>query len=966
MASSYTGLGTELMTTGENAGTWGTTTNTNLQILEQISGGYVEKSIAGGAQTTTLSVSDGSTGAELAHRIIKFTGTITGNQIVTIPLDVQQMFILVNGTSGAYTVQFKYASGSGSSLTFGTTDKGTKIVYATADDGTNPNLVDTGISTNTLTGVTGDITIDSPADIVFDADGADFKFKDGGTEVLRISNSSSDVVIKPTVDAKDIIFQQYDGTEVARVEDGAQFNVSATTASSSSTTGALITGGGLGVAADANIGDDLTLRSDSAVLGFGADNDTTLTHTDGTGLTLNSTNKLTFGDAATYINQSSDGVMTVAGEATIDLTASTAVLVSNDLKLDSDNSVIAFGADSEITLTHVPDDGLILKHVGTGDGKEPSLTFQAGDNDIAQDDVLGSIFFQAPDEGAGTDAILVAAGIEAVSEGDFSSSNNATKLSFKTGASEAATEKVAISSAGNLSLIASNTELRFYEGSNYVGFEAPALSADQIWVLPTGDGSNGQHLTTDGSGTLSWASASVSSLAADDIGAGDAAVTIGNGSTSADVTIDSGDDVVIDAAGGNIEFKDAGTTQLTLDMDGTGGAQVIQLRVDSDDLIFKQFDGTTVLTLDDDTTVKVATDLTVGDDLTLLSDSAVLGFGADTDTTLTHTDGTGLTLNSTNKLTFGDAATFINQSSDGVMTVAGEATIDLTASTAVLVSNDLKLDSDSAVLGFGADNDTTLTHTDGTGLTLNSTNKLCFNDASQFVQGSSGTVLSLGATDEIDLTATAIDINGTCDISGTFSLAGTNITSTAAELNKLDGVGTIKEAGLETIWVPANSMTPTNSNGCADIAKVETTAGRPDLNVLDFDDGSDEHAQFAVAFPKSWNLGTITFQVFWTSTATDTDGVTWGLQGVAMADNQTQDVAYGTGVTVDDACQGAAEELYVTAVSGAVTIAGTPADDDLTYFRIYRDVSDANDTAAEDARLLGCKIFFTTDAKNDS
>jgi hypothetical protein len=80
------------------------------------------------------------------------------------------------------------------------------------------------------------------------------------------------------------------------------------------------------------------------------------------------------------------------------------------------------------------------------------------------------------------------------------------------------------------------------------------------------------------------------------------------------------------------------------------------------------------------------------------------------------------------KLTFGDAATYINQSSDGVMTVAGEATIDLTASTAVLVSNDLKLDSDSAVLGFGADNDTTLTHTDGTGLTLNSANKLCFRD----------------------------------------------------------------------------------------------------------------------------------------------------------------------------------------------------------------------------------------------
>ena len=116
-----------------------------------------------------------------------------------------------------------------------------------------------------------------------------------------------------------------------------------------------------------------------------------------------------------------------------------------------------------------------------------------------------------------------------------------------------------------------------------------------------------------------------------------------------------------------------------------------------------------------------STAVTVSNDLKLASDSAVLGFGADNDTTLTHTDGTGLTLNSTNKLTFGDAATFIHQSGDGVMTIDGEATIDLNASTAVLVSNDLKLNSDSAVLGFGADNDATITHADDAGLTFNST-----------------------------------------------------------------------------------------------------------------------------------------------------------------------------------------------------------------------------------------------------
>ena len=142
MASTFTPLGVELQATGENAGTWGTKTNTNLQLIEQISGGFIQKSIAGGAQTTALAVSDGSTGAELAHRMIEFTGTITGNQIVTIPLDVQTFYILKNATSGSYTVQFKYASGSGSTFTFAATNKGTAIVFATASDSTNPNILE--------------------------------------------------------------------------------------------------------------------------------------------------------------------------------------------------------------------------------------------------------------------------------------------------------------------------------------------------------------------------------------------------------------------------------------------------------------------------------------------------------------------------------------------------------------------------------------------------------------------------------------------------------------------------------------------------------------------------------------------------------------------------------------------------------------------------------------------------------
>ena len=176
----------------------------------------------------------------------------------------------------------------------------------------------------------------------------------------------------------------------------------------------------------------------------------------------------------------------------------------------------------------------------------------------------------------------------------------------------------------------------------------------------------------------------------------------------------------------------------------------------------------------------------------------------------------------------------------------------------------------------------------------------------------------------------------------------------------------IKTAGKETIFVPAAAMSPTASNGCAALATAETTSGRPDMNVLDFDASSDEHAQFQIAFPKSWNEGTVTFQAFWTTTATDTDGVAWGLQGVAVSDNDTIDVAYGTAVVVTDDALGAAEDLCVTAESGAITIAGSPAAGDMCFFRIFRDVSDSNDDMAEDARLIGIKLFFTTDAANDA
>jgi|TARA_R100000149_G_C5827968_1_gene104636 hypothetical protein len=132
MASSYSSLGVELMATGENSGTWGDKTNTNLNIMQQIASGYIAKSIAGGANTTALTVTNGNTGSEVATQIIEFTGTITGNQIVTIPDSVEMRYIVKNSTVGAFTVQFKTASGTGT--TFATTDKSHKFLYS---NGTN-------------------------------------------------------------------------------------------------------------------------------------------------------------------------------------------------------------------------------------------------------------------------------------------------------------------------------------------------------------------------------------------------------------------------------------------------------------------------------------------------------------------------------------------------------------------------------------------------------------------------------------------------------------------------------------------------------------------------------------------------------------------------------------------------------------------------------------------------------------
>ena len=140
MTSTYTPLGVEKMVTGENAGTWGTKTNTNLQLIEQISGGYISQAIAGSG-TTAFAKADGALDAVVASRVIVFTGALSGSRIITFPVLTENFYIIKNSTTGAETLQLKAASGSGATVTWATTDKGWKIVYF---DGvtTNTGVVD--------------------------------------------------------------------------------------------------------------------------------------------------------------------------------------------------------------------------------------------------------------------------------------------------------------------------------------------------------------------------------------------------------------------------------------------------------------------------------------------------------------------------------------------------------------------------------------------------------------------------------------------------------------------------------------------------------------------------------------------------------------------------------------------------------------------------------------------------------
>lgn len=214
----------------------------------------------------------------------------------------------------------------------------------------------------------------------------------------------------------------------------------------------------------------------------------------------------------------------------------------------------------------------------------------------------------------------------------------------------------------------------------------------------------------------------------------------------------------------------------------------------------------------------------------------------------------------------------------------------------------------------------------------------------------------------------ASSIGGSINATQRFLLDTTGLTIYGNQV--VDTTGTIPSTGLasslrpskETLWIPASAMVPTITNGATGPATAELTAGNPNITSMSFVNGSQKNAQFAIAFPKQWNLGTVTYQAFWTGTAAGAGTTIWGFQCLAAADGATTDAAFGTAVEVTDTFL-AVKQIHVAPESAAVTISGAAADTHTTC-QIYR--KGGTDTRAAASLLLGVKLFFTINAFNDN
>ena len=235
-----------------------------------------------------------------------------------------------------------------------------------------------------------------------------------------------------------------------------------------------------------------------------------------------------------------------------------------------------------------------------------------------------------------------------------------------------------------------------------------------------------------------------------------------------------------------------------------------------------------------------------------LADGSTVQFGNDQDVTLTHVADTGLLLNSTMALQFNDASQFINAPSATVLDINATDEIELNATAVdlngtldvsgdVTLQADLELQHDAAVLKFGADDDVTLTHVADTGLLLNSTMALQFNDASQFINAPSATVLDINATDEIELNATLVDVNANLDVSGTMTTGGNIVIPNDGNIGSVGDTDSMAIASNGVVTFSQAPVFPDGSIPLADLdidGATDIGAAIADADLFIIDDGA--------------------------------------------------------------------------------------------------------------------------------
>ena len=655
MASTFSDLGIELMATGENAGTWGDKTNTNLQIVEKAIAGYVEKSIAGGAQTTALSITDGDTTESTSvarHAVIKLTGTITGNQIVTVPDSIEKVYIVVNGTSGAFTVQFKTASGTG--VTFGSSDKSTKLLFS---DGTN--IVDTNFSGATdLDG--GVLTLDADGDTTITADtddqidiaiaGADdFRFTantftalsgssvvipDGGLTLGSTAVTSTAAELNLLDGVSGLV--QADLTKLAAVDStAAELNIVDGGTSATSTTVA---------DADRVVLNDNGTMVQVAVTDLAAYFDDEITAMPnltsvGTLTTLTVDNIIING---TNIGHTSD-TDALAIDSSGNVTASQNLTVTGDLTVSGDDITMGTNTAGNLLIA----DGTNFNSIAVGDLSEIST--------VANDDV----FLAVDTSGGGLKKIARSAIVSGLATSGAISNVVEDSTPQLGGDLDVNSNGLVSTSNGNIALTPNGTGVVRIDGSNGIDMQSGAISIKnsgaQSYVRFYCESSNAHYAQlqapahADFSGnitlTLPATTDTVAGIAATQTLTNKTLTTpvIAEIDSGSSITLDATTDIILDADGDNITMKAAGTTVLdfvlngatdvTLDAPGDlkfdadggdfnfldGGTEILRISnsssdviirpvVDAKDLIFQQRDGTEVARIEDNGTFNIVTD----------------------------------------------------------------------------------------------------------------------------------------------------------------------------------------------------------------------------------------------------------------------------------------------------------------------------------------------------------------------